>query len=646
MLKAQEYKDIVKEMEANDSDRDIKFEKIDRMHNVEWEMPREWKNTSWIRKYPSTKPADALDTAIRALSTKEPRLSIMPILPNPETVSNFEMIERALMWSWKQIGRRGQFNPTRAIVTSAIKYDEITAQLVHIPSHNKAIKALTGKDSRNSGDFQLVIHHPKNVHTQYSDYGFERVALVKLQPLHKVVDFWGSAAEGLRKQVEGNKKTAMTDVVKVYDYWDSEVRYVWVESVNSGGLDYDLMKPTEHGLGFIPWTCRVGGSNLENLTENQRRPLLNSILQGDLWNTSNLFRSLMLSLTMARAAEPTIKSISPTGDGVDVDGTEAIGQFKLRPGEEMQKLPPSEIGQSIQGMYQLLGGEMETAAGINLLQMNSMPSGMAFATYNALLQSAMGSINPHKQTAELAIADVFGLMTEWLRYSGSPLISYDDRKNNLSNGEKTFGSQELINFEMLPERNDFNAEVKLTEYIPSDEMGKINAMIMLTKNMNYPMARALEAIDVADPKIALEEWGNEQMSQASIMEQVKDMQFDADMYRQQKMAKMQQQQAEQQAKASQEAQAQAQATQAVEGQADTTGMQGSPQDVMGDQTMISPEMPANEANAPFEQTQGQGFAGNLGGTTPINAAPSMLPGMEGADYRGLRLPPEGRPAKK
>ena len=141
MFKPEEYKDIVEEMEDRDAQRDKKFEKIDDMHNVKWNMPREWENTGWIRKYPSTKPADALDTAIRALSTKEPRLSIMPLLPNEETINSFEKIERALMWSWKQIGKRGQFNPTRAIVSSAIKYDEITAQLIHIPSHNKAIKA-------------------------------------------------------------------------------------------------------------------------------------------------------------------------------------------------------------------------------------------------------------------------------------------------------------------------------------------------------------------------------------------------------------------------------------------------------------------------------------------------------------------------
>ncbi len=71
-----------------------------------------------------------------------------------------------------------------------------------------------------------------------------------------------------------------------------------------------------------------------------------------------------------------------------------------------------------------------------------------------------------------------------------------------------------------------------------------------------------------------------------------------------------------------------------------------PGQVMGDQNMIAPEGAEMPAPAAFDQTQGQGFAGNLGGTTPINAAPSELPGMEGVDYRGLNMPPEGRPARK
>jgi hypothetical protein len=641
MYKSEEYKDIAREMEERDIERDKKFQKIDDMHNVKWAMPKEWENTGWIRKYPSTKPADALDTAIRALSTKEPRLSIMPLLPNQETMDNFEKIERSLMWAWKQIAKRGQFSPTRSIVTSSIKYDEICAQLIHIPSHNKAVKAI-GRESNEKGDFQLIVHHPQNVHVQYSDYGFERVDLCKYQPLHKVVDFWGNAGKELRTMVDGTKKTAMTQMVKVHDIWDKDVRYVWAEGVDAG-WEFDLMPPTEHGLGFIPWVCRVGGSNLEDNIEDQRRPLLNSVVTGNIWETTNLFRSLMLSITMARAAEPTIKSTTPTGDGVDIDATEALGQFKLRPGEDMQKLPPSEIGQSIQSMYSLLGGEMETSAGISLLQMNSMPSGMAFATYNALMQSAMGTINPHKKTAELAIADIFSLMADWLRYSGSSLIGYDDRQRNMENNAPTWGAQEIVTVDMLPEREDLNIEVKLTEYIPSDEMGKINAMVMMVKNMNYPLQRALEAVDVADPKVALEEWASEQMTQATVMEQVKDLQFDAEMFRQQKQLEMQQKQQEQQMQQQQMQEQQAQEQQAQE------QPQGAPQDVQGDQNMISPDMGENYQNSPFEQTQGIGFAGNFGGSTPITAAPEMgvtLPQLEGVDYRGLRMPPDGRPAKK
>lgn len=612
MYKKEEYKDIAREMVENDRERDHKFIQIDKMHNVDWEMPESWRNTDWIRRYPSTKPADALDAAIRALSTKEPQLNITPILPNKETKESFETIERGFMWAYKQIGKHSQFSPTRAIVTSAIKYDEITAQLTHIPSHNKALKKMNAAYGMKSGggNFALVVHNPRNVHVQYSDEGFDRVVLYKREKAHKIIEFWGDKGDELKKLIQGSKVTALTQWLDIYDYYDKEVRYVWVTAVDNGGMEFDLLPPTKHGLGFIPWACRVGGSSLEDTPERQRRPLLNNILNANTWETQNLFRSLMLSLTMARAAEPTIKAMSPTGDGVDVDATEAIGQIKLKPGEDMQKLAPSEIGQSIQGMYQLLGGEMETSAGINLLQMNSAPSGMAFATYNAMMQSAMTSINPHKQIAEQAISDVFCLMANWIRYAKDSLITYDDRKDTMSGGMYTYGTQEVVDYTMLPDAEDFNPIVKLTEYMPSDELSKINAMALLVTQLNYPVARALEAIDVADPRTMMEEWVEEQKTKALAMEDVKDIQFAYELQRQQQQQqKIQAQQMQQQ----------------MQGQKTT---------------------PPDQQGMAFDQTQGMGYAPNFGGQQALGAAPGMtgvgLPQIEGKDFRGLGMPPDYR----
>jgi hypothetical protein len=256
---------------------------------------------------------------------------------------------------------------------------------------------------------------------------------------------------------------------------------------------------------------------------------------------------------------------------------------------------------------------------------------MAFATYNAMLQSAMGSINPYKQLSELELTDIFGIMVSWLKHEGEPLISYDDRKQNVNSvGAPTFGAQEIITTDMLPDPENFYATVKLTEYVPSDEMGKINAMTMLVQNLTYPTARALEAIDVTDPRTAIEEWGVEQKTKASVMEEVKDIQFEADLIRQKRTAQMQMQLQQQQ---------QAQQAQQPPAQPDQGGGMPSPD--------MSGGMPPDPSmQAPFENASGQGFAGNFGGSSPLQAAPDMtgvgLPAMEGRDNRGLRMPPEGR----
>jgi hypothetical protein len=630
MYKLEEYRNIVKDMVRADADRDAKFLEVDEAHNVKYKLPPAWSNIPWIRAYPTTKPADLIDAAVRALSTKSPQLTVVPLLQTDIMKVKYDLLERGLTWHWKQIEKRSQSNPTKAIVQSAIKYDEVTAQLVYLPYQNKLLKNINSKSSvraRSYGPFSVVVHNPRNVHVQYSDMMPERVALVKRLPYHKVIDFWGKNAEELRKKVEGDGHTALTDLCDIYDYWDGEIHTVYVEPVMSGDFSV-IIEPQEHGLGFLPWSCRVGGSSLDESAADQRRPLLNSLVNGGLIETTNHLRSLFISLVMARATEPTKVSKTPTGDGVEVDATEAIAQYKLKAGEEMTTIPPGEISSSVLNVYQMLGADMEQGTGMSLLMQNNAPSGMAFATYNAVIQAGMSAINPHKQIAERSIADLFTLMVSYLKHSGDSLMSYDDRKSNTVDGSYTLGTQELVSADEIPDAENFYADVKLTEYVPSDDMGKANSAAMLTQQMKLPVARGMGMLDIADPQTALKEWAEEQKTFASVQIDIDRMKFEEQMMQQRMMAKLQ-------AELQQPQQQQIQ--QEEGGDMLPPGTPGS-QSPMG--------IPDPMMEQAFQGIEGEGFAGNMGGSSPLAAAPYMtgvgLPAIEGRDNRGLRMPPEGR----
>ena len=351
MYKIDDYKSIAREMVDADVARDTKFLKVDDAHNVRYELPQAWKQIPWIRGYPTTKPSDLIDAAVRALSTKSPQLTVTPILPNEPTKEQFDLIERGLMWHWKQAEKRSQSNPTKAIVESAIKYGEVAVQVVYLPYQAKILRSMgskaQAKRSEEMGPFAMIVHNPRSVHVQFSDLMAERVVLCKRQPAHKIIDFWGKNASEFKKSIEMGDGCAFTDLYDVYDYWDSEYRCVWVEPVNKGS-GYTLLEPQEHGLGFLPWSCRVGGSSLDESNEDQLRPLLNSLINGGILDTVNMFRSLMISLAMARAAEPTKVSTTPTGEGAEVDATEPLGQYKMRTGENLTSIPSVEICESIE----------------------------------------------------------------------------------------------------------------------------------------------------------------------------------------------------------------------------------------------------------------------------------------------------------
>ena len=168
---------------------------------------------------------------------------------------------------------------------------------------------------------------------------------------------------------------------------------------------------------------------------------------------------------------------------------------------------------------------------------------------------------------------------------------------------------------MLPEPEDLYINVGLREYVPTDQMQKINAAQMMTSSMPYPSARALEALDVADPEVAFEEWKQEQLDKAAVQMEVADMQFEQQMRQQEKALEMQMKQQEQMQQAQQ------------------------PQQPAPDQ------MQANMAGqAPFAAMQGQGFNPAMGGTPPAMGAPDFtretITGVpkaivEGRDNRGL-----------
>src|SRR3990172_5534347 len=145
------YLSTAKEMIENDAGLRKSQKAMDRMSHLEYTLPEPLSNLEWVRKIVSTAPFEALRGSTRALSALEERIRIDPI-----TVAGGDMgadslraKERANEWEkvlkW-QMGLASTRRPIfRAdVVRSALLYDEIVGQVIHLPTQINTIDKIGG----------------------------------------------------------------------------------------------------------------------------------------------------------------------------------------------------------------------------------------------------------------------------------------------------------------------------------------------------------------------------------------------------------------------------------------------------------------------------------------------------------------------
>lgn len=589
-------RDLVDDMITEDKDRNDVFEKVDKRVHCEWELPEKWRNDpemAWVRSVKSSEPLNALSIATRILGTNEPQLVIHPMHGNESTISSANMWEKMLLWHYRRANVRRKSSITRDFAHSALRYDWIAATVFDLEHLSLGKKR---KDRAFAyGRFVIRVYNPANVHAQFSDYTLERVALCETIKAHEVVAFYSDAAKELKKKITKDDGTIDTTLkVNHYDYWDDTYRYVWDEI--EGGKPIQVKLDAEHGLPFIPWAIQAGGTELEHEGKYQMEPLLMSDVRSSQWETQQLFASLMYSLSAFRAAAPTDVSKTIQGEGVDVSYSDAGGQVQLKAGQEYQRLPPPQFDPTIKEMHDRLAEGISRGAGTKVLQMADIPQGTAFATYNAVVQSGLSAVDNYKQLAERTLADVFGLMLKWVRYTKEPLSAYQENKK-----QANYGIQLRLDPETIPE--DAYIEVRLRPKVPSNRVQEINAASMMVAQLMYPQARALEDLNVEDSEAAFEEWKTEQLNKATVQAKAQTIIQQAQMDLQLKMQQMAMQQ---------------------QGQTQPQGIQNMQQGMV--------------TQAPFAAVQGQ--SPNQGAPSPVGAAPDTLREYIGGGQRPIQMPKE------
>jgi hypothetical protein len=522
-----QFQTIAQDMIAADRERDQMLRAMDDMWHNRWSLPSNVAGLKWIHKVVSSDPHDAIRAGTRVLSSVAPRITVQPLGPSAENRAKAEKIERALSWHFRNASRRRRASVLRDVALSALLYDEVVAQVVYLPEQIAALKQFKNDGARleaaqRFGPFAIIVRNPQQVHVRYSDWMPEAVLMKKVMPLQEAIDFWGAKAKKLTEAFEGttNKRKAGGKGKKVqfthctvYDYMDLDQRAVWAVMQSDGGV---ISEPIggeagateilreEHGLGFLPWAAKVGGTTLANSAGQQRIPLLYSVYQAKQWDTQNIVETLLTSEVIAYAAAPRLKVEGPS-DSVEVDYGEPGRAAYVPPGHSISAMAPPSFDQGLAVIAQRVAERIGKSTVPRVLQTGDFPGGTAFATLNLATQSGIKSLAPYKELAEDALAEIFTLMLNWVQHSGEALHSYEEGKGH----EGQQFSLSPLEFDLA----NLMIDVELTADVPTDRMARINAASMAVRELGYSRERALEQIGETDAKEVMRQAEQEELDE-------------------------------------------------------------------------------------------------------------------------------------
>jgi len=592
------YHDLAEEMIKADKARDAANISYDAMDHNDWEIPSELKTIQWVRPNVDTGPSTDIAAGVRVLSALQENITIQPLASNTPTKRKVNEWERSLEWLMAQANRRRQGTVRQSVVKSAIKYDEVVAQVIDLDyqiGEKDRFKGSTAREKaarRHYGRFVVVTYHPNDVHVRYSNLMPEAVLLCQKRKAQEVKDEWGQRV--YRKYSLNDWAEKNLDVV-YYDYCDYENHVIWC-SVENEGAKVEIVNG-EHKLPWLPWVCRVGGDTMEHDAQHRRRPMLYGDYTSGNWENSNVIRTINMSDVIRKMVAQRGKEEGPTpieSRTTQVDyGPDAVNPtIQVTPGNTYTPIPPPPIDAAALQIQDRLAAERSQGTLSSILKGGELPAGTSFAALNLGTLIATGALKPAKELAEAALADVYSHFMYWANHT-----------QNSIEGMGKDGAQYTIEWdEFDPENLYINCELKPD--VALDRQQRANVAMGLIQAGLMSKEQAIEYMGENDPQAILDQIDIERLWDNRIQIMIQREQMQVQMEAQQ-ISMQQQQQAE--AQAADEA-AMAQFTQAMAAQQGQ--MAGAPGGQMFDASQGGLPSQMGAPGATREGVTGQDMLGN------------------------------------
>lgn len=498
---------------------------MDRMSHLDYSLPEPLQELQWMRNYRTTDPFNALRGATRTLAKLEEQLhideiSVLKAVPggngdsSPAARQKANEWEQCLKWNMRRATARNQIFRSD-VIRSAVLYDEICAQIVHLPTQRKAMGKLGNQRrlaDKRFGDFAINLRNPQSVHTRYSDYLCEAVLSVTCRTPQEIVDTWGEAAGDIAQLIEDDEAG---DYYLLCDYTDYDGRAVWViegdnESRIGDAKEKDVLwivKPVALDYPILPWVVVAGGTNLDGDPAHQRLPLLYPIYRSELWLNANITGSLMASEAVAKGASPSMIKTGPDPNSILVEYGQPGGSVDAPPGHDVKPFQKDRLDPALAELFDRHKQEIGEATLARVLITSEAAPGETFAGFNLRVMTAVGQLLPYQDEGQRFFSQVYEQMLLWAHHTGTPLVGYGESKD-------TQGQRYVIDSEDIdPDALYLNAT--LVADVPIDRLQKIQGAMQI-RQLGAPMSYALQELGVEDPEKMIADGINEQFLLAKV----------------------------------------------------------------------------------------------------------------------------------
>src|SRR3989304_354087 len=537
------YNEIAQDMIKADKDRNNANLAYDAMDHNQWQRPSTLENILWIREDTAPGPPPDIAAGLRVLSALQENITIQPLASNQATKEKVNEWERSLAWVMAQANRRRQGTVRQSVVKSAIKYDEVCAQVIDLDyqiAQKNIFEGNTNREKaarRHYGRFVEVTCHPNDVHVRYSNLMPEAVLLCQKRKAQEVLDEWG-------KQVyrKGNLRdwAKNGDDVYYFDLTDYEDHAIWCSLDKEGESSLVEVINDKHNLPWLPWVCRGGGDTMEYEAIHRRRPMLYGDYTSNKWENSNVIRTVNTSDVIRKLISPRFSEEGPipvenrkTFVDYGPDASNPIVQ--VTPGNTLRPLLPPSIDTAALQIQDRLAAERAQGTLSSILKGGELPAGTSFAALNLGTLIATGALKPPKEVSELAIADIYSHFVYWAHHT----------KNSIK-GYAKGGEQYSIEWDEIDPEN-FYIECELKPDVALDRQQRANVAMMLVQAGLMSKEKALEYMGENDPTAILKQVHFEQLVDNRINLIMQREQLQLQMEAQQMTMQQQQQMADEQA---------------------------------------------------------------------------------------------------